>query len=239
VIAAAAFCPCPPLLLPALAQGAAGELDPLRAAADAAIAALVAADVDRVLVLGSGPRSLLHSPLARGTFEPYGLDLEVHLGSPACGGAVELPLSISVGAWLLARSAGPRNGALGTSIGPDFARSRAAADLLGLVDGYRLGLLVMGDGSARRSSAAPGYLDERAAPFDDAVTAALGSGDADALADLDAGLAGELLCAGAPAWIAAGDLLAGQRWLGRVDYADDPYGVSYVVARWELDPVRP
>ena len=89
--------------------------------------------------------------------------------------------------------------------------------------------LVVGNGSARRTEKAPGFLDERAAAYDDALRAALtASGDAtwpdielgkDLLASLD-GIArlAELLPAGTPA---------------QVDYDDDPFGVQYWVMRWE------
>lgn len=232
MIVSVAFCPHPPLLVPQVAQGSSADLDDLRAAADAAIAQVLASEPDRLLLIGSGDRSRLHSPLARGTLAGYGLDQEFHLGSPSCGGALELPLSLTIGAWLLSRTAGPRSGALGLEVGPDYRRSRAAADVIGVVEDARVGLVVLGDGSARRSESAPGYLDERAAPFDEAVEAALASGDADALADLDLDLAGQLLCAGAPAWAAAGDLLAGPGWTASLRYVGAPYGVGYAVADW-------
>ena len=67
----------------------------------------------------------------------------------------------------------------------------------------------MGDGSARRSASAPGYLDERAAPFDAAVEQAVRDGDLPALAALDPDLARDLLAAGRPAWqVLAGALPA-------------------------------
>jgi hypothetical protein len=234
VIVAAAFCPHPPLLVPELASGASFELDELRSAADAAIAGVLAAKPDQVLLIGAGPQSMLHSPLARGTFAGLGLEREIHLGSPSCGGALELPLSLTVGAWLLARSAGPRNGALAASIGPDYRRTRVAADVIGIAEAGSIGLIVMGDGSARRTASSPGYLDGRAVPFDDAIEAALANGDADALSDVDLGLAAELLAAGAPAWAAAGDLLSGVPWDARLLYSAAPYGVAYMVAGWTL-----
>jgi hypothetical protein len=232
VIVSVAFCPHPPLLVPALAQGSAPELADLRLAAEAAIAQVMAAKPDQLLLLGAGERSQLHSPLARGTLAGYGLDREFHLGSPSCGGALELPLSLTIGAWLLERVAGPRSGALGLAVGPDYRRSRAAANVIGVVESSRVGLIVLGDGSARRTASAPGYLDQRAVPFDDAVEAALATGDAAALADLDLPLAVELLCAGAPAWAAAGDLLAGTPWTGMLRWSGAPYGVGYLVADW-------
>ena len=74
----------------------------------------------------------------------------------------------------------------------------------------RVALLAMGDGTARRSTSAPGYLDERAEPFDAAVEHAFRDGDLPALAALDPALAADLLAAGRPAWqVLAGALMAG------------------------------
>jgi len=44
-----------------------------------------------------------------------------------------------------------------------------------------MALLVMGDGSARRSLRAPGYLDTRAAAFDAEVERTIRTGELDAL----------------------------------------------------------
>ena len=162
----------------------------------------------------------------------YGVPFEVALGSPACGGAAELPLALTIGAWLLRRSLGERSGAVGVSVGPGFASTRAALELLALAETQRLGLVVMGDGSARRSVRAPGYLDERAEPFDAAVEATLRSGDGDALANLDEPLGEQLLAAGVPAWRAAGAILAGGDYDADLLYSDAPYGVGYFVAYW-------
>ena len=89
-------------------------------------------------------------------------------------------------------------------------------------------LLVVGNGSAKRSEKAPGHLDERAAAFDDALRAALLAG----VPAADSALAGEL-------WADVDSLV----WLGRevevdpgsvrVDYDDDPYGVQYWVMRMD------
>ena len=59
----------------------------------------------------------------------------------------------------------------------------------------------MGDGSARRSVSAPGYLDERAAPFDESVARAVRDGEPAALAALDPELAAELMADGRAAWL--------------------------------------
>jgi hypothetical protein len=231
VISGAAFCPQPPALVPELAGAAALELAPVRAACGTAIRRVVAPDRQLVL-LGSADVSRAHSPLSRGSLAGFGLPVELHLGAPTCGGALELPPSLTVGAWLVQSVLGPRSGARGFSVGPDFAGSRAAVELLELAETQDVALLVMGDGSARRGVGAPGYLEERAAPFDAAVAEALGAGDAAALEALDPDLGAELLAAGVSAWRAAGRLLDGRHYDAELLYSDDPYGVGYLVAAW-------
>ena len=231
MISGAAFCPHPPVLVPDLAAGAASDLDELRRACIGAIS-VVAATGRQLVLLGTGEPSAMHSPLARGTFADYGLSLDVPLGSPSCGGEVELPLSLTVGAWLVREAIGPRSGARAFSIGADFASSRAAAELLRVAEDDDIALVVMGDGSARRSTTAPGYLDERAIPFDDGVADALRTGDAATLEGLDADLGAQLLVAGVLAWRAAGRLLEGERWDATLSYYDAPYGVAYFAATW-------
>jgi hypothetical protein len=232
VIVAAAFCPNPPVLVADVAGVRAGELDPMRVAAATAIGRLRDSDPDQIAVIGAGPTSLAHSPLARGSLAGFGIPLEVQLGSPGCGGALELPLSLTVGATLLAGVVGDRSGAVGFSVGPDFAASRAAVELLALVQERRVGLLVMGDGSARRSTAAPGYLDEAAAPFDAGVEKILAAGDPAGLAEFDADEGERLLAAGVPAWLAAAGVFTDDSYAAELLYADAPYGVGYFVASW-------
>jgi hypothetical protein len=93
-------------------------------------------------------------------------------------------------------------------------------------------LLVLGDGSARRSLKGPGYLDPRAEPYDAAVAAALACGDAAALARLDRADASELLVAGYDAWQAFAGLAGDSSWQADLLYDDAPYGVGYFVASW-------
>jgi len=91
-------------------------------------------------------------------------------------------------------------------------------------------LLVVADGSAKRTIKAPGHFDERAEAFDAAVAAALRAGDPAALGALDAHLAGELWVGGLAAWTAVAGL--GGPWHAELSYADAPHGVGYVVATW-------
>ena len=118
--------------------------------------------------------------------------------------------------------------------GPTF--QAVVRDLAGRPDGTVL--LVLGDGSTRRSDKAPGYLDERAFPFDDAVATALADGDAAALHELDAGLAEELMVLGSAGLRVLGGVALAQGSTPRaaLSYRDDPYGVSWFVATWDLTP---
>ncbi|MFD8069425.1 hypothetical protein ACFV3J_25735, partial [Streptomyces parvulus] len=52
MLVAAAVCPCPPLLVPEVAAGAAPELDAARAACADALGVLAAARADRLVVVG-------------------------------------------------------------------------------------------------------------------------------------------------------------------------------------------
>ncbi|KGN34276.1 hypothetical protein N802_13015 [Knoellia sinensis KCTC 19936] len=104
-------------------------------------------------------------------------------------------------------------------------------------------LLVVADGSARRTEKAPGHLDPRAAGVDDAIVDALRSahmGGLDRLLDLDPALCADLLVSGrAPLQVLASAVGAGPRTdaegartayrLERLDVSD-PFGVLYVVA---------
>jgi hypothetical protein len=225
VIRAVAFCPHPPLLVPQVASGAAAELDDLRAACRIAIKRAVSS-ASQVVVIGSGARPAGYQPSGRGSLAGYGVPVEIPLGSDEPG-PVCLPLSLTIGAWLLRDTLGPDCGAVGYSISAQNTQPP-------VLDDSPVALLVMGDGSARRSTSAPGYLDDRAADFDADVAAALASGRGDALV-IDAWLAEQLLAAGAPAWNAAGRLLRGRCFGAELLYDDAPYGVGYFVAAWTDD----
>jgi hypothetical protein len=209
-ISAVAFCPHPPLLRPGIATGSEIETQSLRSACNKAIDRLITASSGPLLVLGSDGPLVDWQGFAPGF---------VADGQP-------MPLSLQVGAWLLSGRA-LASQALYVAIGPDGQPVTPWPDLP-----RSTGVLVMGDGSARRSLKGPGYLDERAEPFDAAVVKALADGSAQSLAEIDLELADQLLVAGGPAWMAAANLLRASSWHGEVLYADAPFGVMYTVASW-------
>ena len=205
------------MLVPEVNSGP-DDLAALRQSCDDAVEALLSHEPDRVVVLGPGSLAVDLDESAGGTFAGFGVDLHV-------GGASDvLPLSLTVGAWLLSRAGwvGPRTYSTGR---PDV--------------GGRVALLVMADGSAKRTTESPGYFDERAVAFDDAISTALAVGDASALATLDLALAGELWAGGAPALKTLGELMQSEMTKDATIVAQlrenvAPFGVGYWVADWVI-----
>ncbi|MEE4598538.1 class III extradiol dioxygenase subunit B-like domain-containing protein [Streptomyces sp. DSM 41524] len=247
MLIAAAVCPCPPLLVPEVAAGAAPELDGLRAECFEVIHALAAARPDRLIVLGPADRAGRgpHAQGAPGSFRGFGVEVDVRLAAPVAGesgreGAADggssrsLPTSLAVGAWLLEHAGwDPAVPVEGLGVGEPLAAERCiqvGRELAGRAE--RVALLVMGDGTACRTLKAPGYLDERAAAFDAEVARSLAAADTGALAALDEELAYELKAAGrAPLQVLAG-AGEGARLKGELRYDEAPYGVGYFVASW-------
>ncbi|WP_433614202.1 hypothetical protein ACQP2P_07650 [Dactylosporangium sp. CA-139114] len=220
-LVAAAVCPHPPLLVPDLAAGAASELDDLRAACRAAVAHLADASIDSLIVLGSDTTTVRRVAPFGGTLSPWGIDR--HIGDPA---GEPLPLSLLIGAYLM-----PGAGNF-QSVAADAAPGECARLGRGLAaEAERVGLLVLGDGSACRTDKAPGFFDPRAEAFDATVAAALARADAAALAALDPALAAELLAAGRAPWQVLAGAAEGEM-RGELLYDSAPYGVAYFVATW-------
>jgi len=94
-------------------------------------------------------------------------------------------------------------------------------------------LLVIGDGAATHTEKAPGYLDERAGPFDDAVAAALAAADPAALAALDPALAADLWAVGRAPWQVLAGATRDGTWEGELLHSSRPFGVGYHVAVWQ------
>ena len=142
-----------------------------------------------------------------------------------------LPPGPGIGAYLLDQ-AGYRGERLIWSVSADEPVAgcrKLGADLAGR--DTKTGLLVIGDGSARRGPRAPGHFDERAAAFDAAAERAVRTGDTRALLELDPGLARDLMATGRAAWqVLAGALESCTSLSVQVPYAADPFGVAYLVA---------
>ncbi|WP_406006376.1 class III extradiol dioxygenase subunit B-like domain-containing protein [Streptomyces sp. NBC_00637] len=237
MLVAAAVCPCPPLLVPEIAAGAAAELDAARAACSDALAVLAAARPDRLVVVGPAEQAArgTHPEGGRGSFAGFGVDLTVRLGRG--GGdtpsARELPPSLAVAAWLLERTEWSAAPIEGLGVGEPLAAERCVEVGRGIgATAERVALLVMGDASACRTLKAPAYLDERAAPFDAEAARALGTADLEALKAMDAELAYALKASGRAPWQVLAGAAEDAGLTGALLYEDAPYGVGYVVATW-------
>ncbi|MFD9461753.1 class III extradiol dioxygenase subunit B-like domain-containing protein [Streptomyces sp. NPDC060027] len=241
MLVAAAVCPCPPLLVPDVAAGAAPELQAARAACTDALGVLAASRPDLLVVVGPAEQNGRgpHPEGTRGSFSGFGVDLEVCLGRPDAAAASPdvsergLPPSLAVAAWLLERTGWSDAPVEGLGVGEPLEAERCiqAGEHIGGRAG-RVALLVMGDASACRTLKAPGYLDERAAGFDAEVARALGTADVAALKALDTALAHELKAAGRAPWQVLAGAAEGAGLGGALLYDDAPYGVGYLVAAW-------
>ncbi|OEJ24665.1 hypothetical protein AR457_09245 [Streptomyces agglomeratus] len=243
MLVAAAVCPCPPLLVPEVASGAAPELDAARDACADAVGVLAASRPDLLVVVGAADQegTGTYPQGARGSFRGFGVDLGAFLGTavrtptgfPGSDPAGELPQSLAVGAWLLSRTQWADAPVEGLRVGERLTGDACVQEGRKLaVRAERVALLVMGEGSACRTLKAPGYLDERAEGFDEAAARALGAADTAALTALDETLACELQAAGRAPWQVLAGAAQGAGLGGQLLYEDAPYGVGYFVAVW-------
>lgn len=231
MLVAAAVCPQTPLLVPEVANGAAEELADVRGAAFDAVTSLSLERPDLLIAVAPNGARGAREVRFGGTFRRFGVDLEV--GGDARG---ESCVGLLVGRWLLDGgfpAAVPlREGwEVGEHTEPGecerIGRTLAARS-------ERVALLIMGDGSARRGVKAPGYLDERAVPFDDEIARALAGADTKALAAIDPTAASALMAAGRAPWqVLAGAVDgSGSPWRGELLSYRAPYGVGYFTAVW-------
>lgn len=245
MLVSAAVCPCPPLLVPAVAAGAAPELDAARDACADAVGVLAASRPDRLVVVGpaTGTADLETYPQgSHGSFRGYGVAVDVTLdGKPRepadrdgrSGSGDDLPTSLAVAAWLLSHVTWTASPIQGLGVPEPLDAERCIKTGSGIATGdERVALLVMGDASACRTLKAPGYLDERAVAFDAEVARALRSADVAALAALDESLATDLKAAGRACWQILAGAAEGASLGGALLYEDAPYGVGYLVAAW-------
>jgi len=232
VLVAAAVCPHPPLLVPE-AVGTAGRardgvIAEVLSACDAAVAGLAAARPELTVVVGGAGDDADYDGSAAGSLREYGVRFATGTGDPV------LPLSLTVGAWLVRRSAVP----------PTRLRLRAVARDTPVAGCLRLGadiarraarvaVLAMGDGPGRRAAGIERAADPAADDYDAEVAAALAEADPARLTRLAPSLDDELLVAGRAAWQVLAGAADGRRLRGRLQCAMTQYEVSYLVASWE------
>jgi hypothetical protein len=229
MLIAAAVCPHPPLLVPEVtgaSDPAARELDRLRTACRDAVAVLLGAAPDLLVVAGGAGQTTEYPALAGGSLRDFSVPFTV-------GADPILPLSLTIGKWLLAGVVPPCPPVSWQGI----ASGTATADCLSLGEKLaalapRVALLAMGDGPGRRARGVPGATDPGADGYDRQVTAALAAADPGALAALDPGRDQEFFVAGRAAWQVLAGAASGGAFTADLRYAAAPFEVSYYVATW-------
>ncbi len=248
MLVSAAVLPHPPALVPAVAAGAAHELESVRAACTAALEQVRSAEPDLVVLVGGGSALATFGPGSAGSLAGFGVPVGAALAGAVPEAVATLPLSLTVGAWLLAQrdrwppvraEAVPQTVTAGEAMALGRSLAGAAA---------RVAIIAMGDGSAALTVKAPGYLVDGAKLWQKRVTQALVDVDLDVIAAIDADEASAFVVAGRPAWqVLAGAAAAGRwaqappgagqatgsgRWRGDLLADESPYGVAYLVVTW-------
>ncbi len=229
MLIAAAVCPHPPLLVPEVtgADGpGAGELRRLRAACREAVAVLLGAAPELLVVVGGAGHTAEYPPAAGGSLRDFAVPFTT-------GGDPVLPLSLTIGKWLLAAAVpgGPPSAWWGIASGAATAGCLNLGEKLAAL-APRVALLAMGDGPGRRARGVPGAADPGADRYDDQVTAALAAADPGGLATLDPRRDEELFVAGRAAWQVLAGAASRGAFTADLRYAAAPFEVSYYVATW-------
>jgi hypothetical protein len=228
-----------------MASGAARELHALRSACAVALDHVRSAAPDLVVVVGAGEKLATFEPGSAGSFAGFGVPLRAGLPGASPEPTATLPLSLTVGVWLLGHHDGwpsVRAQAVPQTLAADEAAAlgqqwASAAD--------RVAMIAMGDGSAALTVKAPGYLVDGAGLWQKHVTQALVDVDLEAIGALDIEDASAFAVAGRPAWqtlagaaatTAAAPAKGRGRWRGDLLADEAPYGVAYVVVTWAWEP---
>ena len=157
----------------------------------------------------------------------------------------ELPTPILVARYLASRDIAAHPGHAGLWASARWVTTSGGdATALGerlAATGTAVGLILVADGATCHGAKAPRAQDDRAPAYDDGVCAALASGQASRLAQIDAVLGEELGANGYEVWpvlvaataAAVGSGAGGDRQaVGEVLWAGAPYGVGWAVATW-------
>lgn len=236
VLVAAAFVPSAPVLVPELSGSGAVEILPVRDAA-LAVTRELGARARRWMVVGLGDPG--EPVAARGSFVGFGVEIEVDIEAGATGPADPyMPTSVLLAGWLAGHSdPAPQ---LGVAL-IDAETSGAVCGELGRELGTWLaqieepvGLLVVADGATTLGDKSPGGDVPDAKGIQEAIDAALGSGDLPALTALDESECARAGVAGRAVWQLVCGAVAGAEVKAELLCAEAPFGVGYTVARWDL-----
>lgn len=250
MLVAVAIVPGPPAFVAELMGSAAPELDDLRHAADSvlsrAVSDLVGRSADsspslvgsaQLVIVGPGQHQEF-SAVGAVSFASFGRDVVIPAliaGDHEATDSQQLPTPLMVARYLASRdiAAHPEHANLWAS-----ARWVTSSGTNAMALGAQLheddtptALIVVSDGAACHGPKAPRAEDSRAPAYEDAVCAALASGQPGRLEAIDADLGRELGATGPEVWpllLTAVD----DDWRGELVWRGAPYGVGWAVAQW-------
>lgn len=230
MLASIAITPSAPVLVPELSGAAADEVAGIRSAALAAAATLP----QRWVAIGSGDADQVIGPTARGSYAGFGADVAVSFGPESQGPVLGMPVCALWAGWLRDH-AGPaatvevRVYDRGRDTGSAL---KAGRDLAAELDRESdpIGVLVVADGTATLTPAAPGGFDPDSLGPQQALDDALAAADPAVLTGLASGVVGRV------AYEVLAGLTNATAWSGRELYRGAPYGVGYFVGVWSPKP---
>lgn len=225
-----AWVPGAPVLVPELASGSIVEVAQVRDAVRDVLSGVMDG-IGSALIVGAGAG--FYEPGTCGSFAGLGRDVPVQLASTTTGYEIRrrplaraMPLPLLVGAHLLSEVLEPGTAdvwALGTDWG-------IPAEPIGDRD-TPWALIVVADGSTRRTPGAPGSFHPEAHAWDAALAGALAAGDASALAGVNIPQSARVGCRDVAVWKWAGAALSGS-WSADLRLHEAPLGVGYLAASW-------
>ena len=247
MIQTAVILPAAPLLLPGVNGGPVAQVEELRAACVKALSGISgpvvvvgtagSRHVSRVSRPKRGEKGELDSSTGENRDVPVGHPPALTRVAPGLTSHIApvLPVELEVGRSLLRAAGLDSEHASYQPLAADLSPAEAADVGRRLARDPRPSVLVaLADGTpCRRESGSPVRYDARAVAFDHALLASLRTGDSAALTGLDPALAEHLHVTGYPTWqVLAAAMPAPTS--ADVSYADDPFGVFYIVARWAV-----
>ncbi|WP_174567267.1 hypothetical protein [Nocardia yamanashiensis] len=250
----AAMCPHPTMLIPDVAGKASGEWDKLRSACTESIRQLripvynpsggsitpAGDEPDLVVIVGGDHKTTTFDPSgAYGSLLAHGICWEY--GWEGAGEAQPLPLSLTLGYWLMLTGKG--NGMMTADVAfqaiaidaspPECMR--LGKELAGRAE--KVAMLVMGEGSTCMTAAERRRDPNRARRYDAEVTRALAHADSEALARLDP-RGFRMTATGRAAWQVLAGAAIGHRFQGRL-HSSPTRRDQYFVASWNRHPEIP
>ena len=166
----------------------------------------------------------------RATFAGYGVDVEVTLSPDAPDVRTDVPLCALWAGWLRGQANPAATVEVRVYSGDHDQRTAAAAGraLRTEIDraGAPVGVLVVADGAATLTPAAPGGFDADSETVQNALDDALAVADTAALATLPAGVVGRV------AYQVLAGLVGETPCAARELFRGAPYGVGYFVGVW-------